>query len=73
MSMKGVPMPCAQKEEKLFGFPKYEVENLADTIMRAKEAESTKPGLYDAALKVLGNRAKALGSVLKMARRGSSD
>jgi len=66
-------MACTPKEEKLFGFPKYEVENLADTIMRAKEAESTKPELYDAALKVLGNRAKALGSVLRMARRGDSD
>jgi len=53
------------KEETLFGHPKYEVESLADTIMRAKEAENTKPELYQAAMKLLGRRQKALGAVLK--------
>jgi len=56
---------ATSREPMLFGFPKYEVESLADTIMRAKEAESTKPGLYGAAMKLLGRRKNALTAVLR--------
>jgi len=51
-------------EEKLFGQPKYDVESLADTLMRAQEAESTKPELYKAALKLLEKRQKAVSTIL---------
>jgi len=60
-------------EKKLFGQPKYDVESLADDIMRAKEAESTKPELFEAAMKLLERRQKALSAVLKsvISKRGS--
>ena len=63
--MGGIPV----KEETLYGHPRYEVENLADTIMRAKEAEKTKPDLHSAALKLLQRRQSALGAVLKSLRK----
>ena len=52
------------KEEMLFGHPKYEVEGLADTIQRAEETKSTKPELYDAALKLLRRRQTALSAII---------
>jgi len=54
------------KQEMLFGYPKYDVESLADTIMRSREAELNKNGMYQAALKVLERRQKALGMVLQV-------
>ena len=65
--MKGETMPCEPKQEMLFGHPKWDVENLADSIMRTKEMESTKPGLYEAAVKLLERRQKALGIVIRAA------
>ena len=62
-------MSTIEREPKLFGQPKYEVESLADTIMRAKEAENTKPDLYEAALKLLTKRQKALGAILKSVKK----
>jgi len=65
--MKGETVPCESKQEMLFGYPKWDVENLADSIMRTKEMESTKPGLYKAAVKLLERRQKALGFVIRAA------
>lgn len=60
------------KEPMLFGHPKYEVESLADTIQRARESESTKPELYEAAMKLLRRRQTALSMILS-ARRKKKD
>lgn len=58
--VEGVSM----SEEKLFGFPKYEVESLADTLERARTAENMKPDLYAAAIKLLERRQQALNAIL---------
>lgn len=58
----------AVKEEKLFGYPKWEVEDLAGTITKAREAEGLKPNLYNAALKLLDRRQKAIVAILKSAK-----
>ena len=60
MAKQAVP-----SEPMLYGYPKYEVEGLADTIMRAREAESTQPGLYKAAMKLLAKRHSTLSAVVR--------
>ncbi|MHC4866991.1 MAG: hypothetical protein ACYTEX_23180 [Planctomycetota bacterium] len=55
----------ATQEKKLFGQPKWEVENLADTIMKSREAERPTPELFKAAVKLLERRQSAIAGVLK--------
>lgn len=62
-------MECSHKEPMLFGFPEYEVKNLADTITRANEAKETNPGLYDAAMKLLKKRQTSLAAIIGAARK----
>ena len=65
----------APKEEKLFGYPKWDVENLADSIQRTEEKRTADPGLYGASVKLLQRRQHVLGAVLKSAssKRGRND
>ena len=55
-------------EQKLFGYPKWEVESLADNITRTQEAEISKSGLYKAALKLLERRKRAITAVVQAVR-----
>lgn len=55
----------SMKEPKIFGQPKYEVENMADSITRVKEAERSQSAIYKAAVKLLKRRQKALTSLLR--------
>ena len=57
------------KEPTLFGQPKYEVEDAARTLQKARELEMTKPVLYTAALKQLKRQQNAIGDVLRAANR----
>jgi hypothetical protein len=57
------------KVEKLFGFPKYDVEDAARTLERARELERAKPGLYGAAIKHLGRKQLAIADVIRAARQ----
>jgi len=57
------------KEEKLFGFPRWDVESAGDTLSKARELERTKPGLYIAAIKHLERKQKAIGDVIRAAKR----
>jgi hypothetical protein len=58
-------MACkAPKEPTLYGFPKYEVESLADNLERAETVQSTKPGLHEAAMKLIAERHAALGRLV---------
>ena len=59
----------AYKEPKLFGYPKYDVENAARTLEEARELEKAKPGLYVAAIKQLKRKQNAIGDVLRAAKR----
>jgi hypothetical protein len=65
---------CSEKEEKLFGFPKWDVESLADSITRVNEKKEMEPDLYDAALKLLKKRQTSLASILGSAigKRGKN-
>lgn len=56
------------KEEKLFGLPKWNVEQAADTLGKAQELELDSD-LYNAAIKLLKRRQNTIGSVLRAARR----
>ena len=56
------------KREMLFGFPKYDVEDAARTLERARELERAKPGLYKAAIKHLGRKQLAIADVIRAAR-----
>ena len=67
MSIDEVDEMAEPRQEKLFGQPKYDVESLADNIMRSREAESLKPELYKAALKLLDRRKTALSAILRAA------
>lgn len=57
------------KEERLFGHPKWDVENAADTLSKARELEKSKPDLYVAAIKLLERRQKAIADVIRAAAR----
>ena len=57
------------KVEKLFGFPKYDVEVAARTLRRAHELERLKPGLYRAAIKQLERDQNSISDVIRAARQ----
>lgn len=57
------------KEPTLFGYPKWDVENAADTLSKARELEKAKPGLYKAAIKQLERKQNAIGDVLRAAKK----
>lgn len=59
----------AYKEPMLFGHPKYEVENAADTLSKARELEKSKPAIYAAAIKHLKRKQNAIGDVLRAAKK----
>ncbi len=52
-------------QEKLFSEDKWEVENAADILTKARELEKTKPAIYVAALKLLKRRQVVIGAILK--------
>ena len=58
-------MPTMEREPKLFGQPKYDVQRLADSIQEVGEAEKVKPELYEAAMKLISKRQVALTAILK--------
>ena len=60
-------MGCGPEERKLYGMPKWEVENAADTLRKASEMEASEPKLYAAALKLTARRESALGAILRAA------
>ena len=63
-------MPCCEtKQEKLFGFPKWDVESAARTLEEARELEKSKPGLYGAAVKYLQRKQLAIVDVIRAAKR----
>lgn len=68
MIVEGEP-DMAYKEPKLFGYPKYDVENAGRTLSEARELEKSKPGLYDVAIKHLKRKQNAIGDVLRAAKR----
>ena len=57
------------KEEKLFGFDRWNVESAARTLKEARELEKLKPGLYKAAIKQLGREQTAIADVIRAAKR----
>ena len=57
------------REPALFGQPKYEVEEAARTLQKARELEKTKPAIYAAALKQLTRTQNAIADVLRAAKR----
>lgn len=57
------------KEEKLFGFPKWDVEEAARTLRKARELEKAKPGLYGAAIKQLEREQNAVADVIRAAKK----
>ncbi len=57
------------KESTLFGEPKWDVEEAARTLSKARELEKSKPKLYAAALKQLRREQNAIGDVLRAAKR----
>ena len=57
------------KQEMLFGLPKYDVEDAARTLERARELEKAKPKLYTAAIKYLGRKQLAIADVIRVARK----
>ena len=57
------------KEPTLFGHPKYDVEDAARTLRKARELEKSKPGLYQAAIKQLEREQAAIVDVIRAARR----
>ena len=57
------------REPTLFGQPKYEVEDAARTLQKARELEKAKPALYTAAIKQLERQQNAIGDVLRAAKR----
>lgn len=57
------------KEPMLFGYPKYEVESAGRTLSEARELEKAKPGLYAAAIKHLERKQKAIGDVIRAAKK----
>jgi len=57
------------KEEKLFGFRKWDVTEAADTLSRVRELEKDKPELCVAAVKYLERKQKIIGDVIRAARR----
>jgi len=59
----------AYKEPKLFGYPKYDVEEAARTLEKARELEKTKSGLYGAAVKYLQRKQLAIVDVIRAAKR----
>jgi len=64
-----VEQPVMAKEPTLFGYPKWDVENAADTLSKARELEKSKSGLYQAAIKQLKRKQNAIGDVLRAAKR----
>jgi len=61
------------KQEMLFGFPKYDVEDAARSLERARELEKAKPGLYKAAIKYLGRKQLAIADVIRAARKSKGN
>ena len=57
------------KEPTLFGYPKWDVESAARTLREARELEKAKPGLYAAGLKQLKREQRAIGDVLRAAKK----
>ena len=57
------------KVEKLFGFPKYDVEDAARALRKAREMERLKPGLYRAAIKQLERDQNSISDVIRAARQ----
>jgi hypothetical protein len=57
-------MGCDPESPKLFGQNKYDVEDAARTLRKAKELEQTNSPLYQAALKYLAREQKSIGAIL---------
>ena len=61
-------MACSEPK-KLFGMDRYEVEDAARTLRKARELERAKPKLYVAAIKQLNREQNAIADVLQAARK----
>lgn len=61
------------KEEKLFGLPKWDVEEAARNLEKASELKKSTPKLYDAAIKYLGRRHTAIEAVIRAARKSTGN
>lgn len=59
----------AVEEKKLFGQPKWDVEEASRTLSKARELEKSKPALYVAAIKYLERQQKAVADVIRAAKK----
>lgn len=57
------------KKDMLFGFPRWDVEDAANTLTRAQELETMKPDIFAAALKLIERRQKMGTAILQSAKR----
>ena len=57
------------KEPTLFGQPKYDVEDAARTLRKARELEKAKPALYLAAIKQLKREQNSIADVIRAAKK----
>lgn len=61
--------PTMAREEKLFGQPKWDVEEASRTLSKARELEKSKPTLYVAAVKNLKRQQAAIADVIRAAQK----
>ena len=64
-----VETKMVDKEPKLFGYQKYDVESDGRTLSEARELEKSKPGLYAAAIKHLERKQLAIVDVIRAAKK----
>lgn len=62
-------MSCGPETKKLFGQPKWDVEEASRTLSSARELEKTKPALYVAAIKYLERQQRTVADVIRAAKK----
>ena len=65
MLIKGETMA----QEKLFGQDKWDVEEAARTLSKARELEKSKPKVYVAAIKYLERQQRTVADVIRAAKK----